>query len=83
MSVLIWMSKLQLPERESTESFPLSHLLNCFRGGGLKQNDSGDYCQAEDHDAEKGRIKALINNERDGTPLHLIIGAPCRLHSTS
>ena len=46
-------------------------------------NGSGDYCQVEDHDVEKGRIKAFIKNERNDLPLHLIVGTSCHPHSLS
>ena len=82
MSVLIWMSKSQSQERENRKSSLWSHVLTCVRSGGIKQNSSGDYCQAEDHDTENGRIKAFINNQRKGQPLYLIIGASCHLQST-
>ncbi len=78
MSAHIWMRLSQLPERESRDSYLKAHVLNYFRGGGIKKTTSGEFRQMEDQDSEKARIKAFINNEEEQIPMHLIIGEPCR-----
>ena len=81
VSVRIWMSTLQLPERESKAFGSIAHVLTCARGGGIGKNTSGEICQITDQDSESGRIKAFINNENEKIPMHLIIGVPCRPHT--
>lgn len=80
MSVHIWMSTLRLPERKSMNCSSTAHVLTCTRGGGIGKDTHGEICQITDQDSEKGRIKAFINNENGQIPMHLIIGASCRLH---
>ena len=80
MSVPIWMSTSRSLERKSMNCSSTAHVLTCTRGGGIGKDTSGEICQMNDQDSEKGRIKAFINNENEKIPLHLIIGASCRLH---
>lgn len=78
VSVLTWMSTSPLLERESGNSLSMTRILTCNRGGGIGTNTSGDTCQMTDQNSESGRIKAFINNEINGVPMHLVIGEPCR-----
>ena len=80
VSVHIWMSTLRSPERKSMNYSSKTHMLTCIRGGGIGKDTHGEICQMTDQDSEKGRIKAFINNENEKIPMHLIIGASCRLH---
>ena len=80
MSVHTWMSTLQSPERKSMKRTSITYVLTCTRGGGIGKDTHGEICQMTDQDSENGRIKAFINNENEKIPMHLIIGASCRLH---
>lgn len=82
VSVLTWMSTSALLERKSRNSYLMTGVLTCNRGGGMGKTTSGHFCQMADQDSEKGRIKAFINNEIDKVPMHLIIGAGCRHHNS-